>query len=148
MTTIKKVLAAFAIVGMVGGGFGLAAIVIFGQDGTSTPTAQQTTPRKTLAPPPPSVPTSQEFTINVVVTAQGCPPDGACVYTYTIEPKYIGFHPLPQTPFTVEYEVVGGNEPQPGKFTVQGNQAQILKDVLVEGPPGAQLQANVIRVTG
>ena len=28
-------------------------------------------------------------------------------YKYTIEPKYIGFHPLPATAFTVKYEVQG-----------------------------------------
>ena len=147
-STIKRLLAALAIVAMVGGGVSLAAALIFSDYGKSVSTAQQSTPRRTVAPPPPSVPTAKEFTINVVVTAQDCPPDGGCVYRYTIEPKYIGFHPLPVTPYTVEYEVIGGNEPQPGKFTVQGNQAQILKDVVLEGPPGAQLQANVIRVTG
>ncbi len=28
------------------------------------------------------------------------------------------------------------------------DQAQILKDVVLEGPPGAQLKANVMSVTG
>lgn len=148
MRTLKRVLAALAVAAMVIGGISIASILIFGHYGESKPTAQQTTPRKTLAPPPPSVPTPKEFTINVVVTAQDCPPDEPCVYKYTIEPKYIGFHPLPATPFTVAYLVTGGNEPQPGTFTVQGSQAQILKDVVLEGPPGARLQANVIDVTG
>jgi hypothetical protein len=148
MTTIKKVLAACAIVAMLGGGVSLASILIFGDYGKSQPAAQQTTPRRTIAPPPPSVPTPKEFTIAVVVTEQNCPPDEPCIYKYTIEPKYIGLHPLPETPFTVEYMVTGGNAPQPGKFTVQGSQAQILKDVVLEGPPGAQLQANVTKVTG
>jgi hypothetical protein len=147
-TTIKRLLAALAIVAMLGGGVSLAAILIFSDYGKPASTAQPSTPRRTLAPPPPSVPSPKEFTINVVVTSQDCPPGGGCVYKYTIEPKYIGFHPLPETPFTVEYEVVGGNEPQPGKFTVQGNQAQILKDVVLEGPPGAQLLANVTSVAG
>jgi hypothetical protein len=147
-STIKRLLAALAIVAMLGGGVSLASILIFSDYGKPAPIAQQSTPRRTLAAPPPSVPTPKEFMINVVVTSQDCPPDGGCVYKYTIEPKYIGFHPLPQTPFTVEYEVVGGNEPQPGQFTVSGNQAQILKDVVLEGPPGAQLLANVTSVTG
>jgi hypothetical protein len=94
------------------------------------------------------VPTPNEFTINVVVTEQNCEPGGACVYKYTIEPKYIGFHPLPTTPFTVKYEVQGGNQPQPGEFTVEGNQAKIFKDVVIEGPPAAQLQAVVLQVIG
>jgi hypothetical protein len=146
-TTIKRLAAALAIVAMLGGGVSLASILIFSDYGKPAPTAQPSTPRRTLAPPP-SVPTPNEFTINVVVTSQDCPPEGGCVYKYTIQPKYIGFHPLPETPFTVEYDVIGGNEPQPGTFTVQGNQAQILKDVVLEGPPGAQLLANVTSVTG
>ncbi len=56
--TIKKVLAALAIVAMLGGGVSLASILIFSDYGKSSPTAQQSTPRETLAPPPPSVPTS------------------------------------------------------------------------------------------
>ena len=94
------------------------------------------------------MPTPKEFTINVVVTEQNCEPGGGCAYKYTIEPKYIGFHPLPTTPFTVKYEVQGGNQPQPGEFTVEGSQAKILKDVVIEGPPAARLQAVVLQVIG
>ena len=81
-------------------------------------------------------------------TEQNCDPGPGCAYKYTIEPKYIGFHPLPTTPFTVKYEVQGGDQPQPGEFTVEGNQARILKDVVVEGPPAARLQAVVLQVIG
>ncbi|HXO54566.1 MAG TPA: hypothetical protein VN888_26870 [Mycobacterium sp.] len=84
----------------------------------------------------------------MVVTERDCQPGGGCVYKYTIEPKYIGFHPLPATPFTVKYEVQGGNQPQPGEFTVEGNQAKILKDVVLDGPPAARLQAVVLAVVG
>jgi hypothetical protein len=146
MTTVKRLLAALALLAMLAGGIGAGAMLIFGNH--SQPSAQRTAaPRTTLAPQP-SVPTAKEFTIGVVVTEQNCQPDGGCVYKYTIEPKYIGFHPLPATEFTVEYQVTGGNQPQPGKFTVKGDQAQILKDVVLEGPPGAKLQAAVTRVIG
>jgi hypothetical protein len=94
------------------------------------------------------VPAATEFTINVVVTEQNCDPGPGCAYKYTIEPKYVGLHPLPTTPFTVKYEVQGGDQPQPGEFTVEGNQAKVLKDVVVEGPPAAQLQAVVLQVIG
>jgi len=144
MTTVKRVFATLALLGMLGG-FGAAAVVIFGNNSKPQRTA---TPRTTLAPPPPSVPNPKEFTIGVVVTDTNCQPGGGCAYKYTIEPKYIGFHPLPETEFTVEYQVTGGNQPQPGKFTVKGNQAQILKDVVVEGPPGAKLEALATQVIG
>jgi hypothetical protein len=146
MQTIRRLLAAIAIVAMLIGGISIAAALIFSDH--SKPSAPTASPRKTLAPPPPSVPTTTEFTINVVVTEQNCEPGPGCAYKYTIEPKYIGFHPLPTTPFTVKYEVQGGNQPQPGEFTVEGSQAKILKDVVLDGPPAAQLQAVVLQVIG
>src|SRR5262245_17723734 len=91
---IRKWSAALAIVAMVAGGIGIAAVIIFSDRPPSPPTA---TPRMTLAPPPPSVPTPGEFMINVIVTEQNCEPGPGCVYKYTIEPKYIGLHPLPTT---------------------------------------------------
>jgi hypothetical protein len=146
MQTIRRLLAAIAIVAMLIGGISIAAALIFSDH--SKPSAPTASPRKTLAPPPPSVPTPTEFTINVVVTEQNCEPGPGCAYKYTIEPKYIGFHPLPTTPFTVKYEVQGGNQPQPGEFTVEGSQAKILKDVVLDGPPAARLRAVVLQVIG
>lgn len=147
MQNLRRLLAALAIFAMLAGGVSLASILIFGDHSQPTsPTAA--TPRTPPAPPPPSVPTAKEFTINVVVTEQNCQPGPGCAYKYTIEPKYIGFHPLPATPFTVKYEVHGGNLPQPGEFTVEGDQAKIFKDVIVEGPPSARLQAVVLQVIG
>ena len=147
MANIRRLLAALAIVAMLIGGVSVAAVLIFG-DHTKPVASPTPTARKSLPPPPPSVPTPKEFTIKVIVTEQNCPPGVACVYKYTIEPKYIGFHALPATPFTVKYEVQGGNQPQPGEFTVEGSQAKIFKDVVLEGPPTARLQAVVVAVIG
>jgi hypothetical protein len=144
---VRKWAAALAIFAMLAGGVSLASVLIFSDHSKPAASATQT-PRTTLAPPPPSVPTPKEFTIKVVVTEQNCQPGPGCAYKYTIEPKYIGFHPLPPTPFTVKYEVQGGNQPQPGEFTVEGSQAKIFKDVVLEGPPAAQLQAVVVAVIG
>src|SRR5262245_43545701 len=147
MQTIRKLLAAIAIVAMLIGGISVAAALIFFEH--SKPQQQATAPPTPFAPPPPpSVPTPSELPTNVVATAQNYDPGPGCAYKYTIEPKYVGFHPLPTTPFTVKYEVHGGDQPQPGEFTVEGNQAKILKDVVVEGPPDARLQAVVLQVIG
>ncbi|MFC3775413.1 hypothetical protein [Mycolicibacterium holsaticum] len=146
VSALRKWLAALALVAMVAGGIGIAAVVITG-DMSSTP-ASQAAPRTTLAPPAPKMPTPVEFNVEVVVTDQQCQPGAGCTYKYTIQPKYIGLHPLPETPFTVFYEVIGGNEPQKGEFTVHKDQAKILKDVTLEGPPAAQLNAHVLQVTG
>jgi hypothetical protein len=142
---MRRLLAAIALIAMFIGGISVASALIFADKSKPPPPAA---PRSSFAPPPPSVPTVKEFTIRVVVTEQNCDPGPGCVYKYTIEPKYIGFHPLPATPFTVKYEVQGGNQPQPGEFTVEGNQAKIFKDVVLEGPPAAQLQAVVLQVVG
>ena len=139
----RKLFAAIAIVGLVGSGVGVASLFIFSDRSQQQTQVQRRTPPK---PPPPSVPTVKEFLVGVVVTAQECDPEGACLYTYTIDPKYVGLHPFPETPFTVEYEITGGHEPQPGQFTVTGDTAEILKDVVVEGPPGASLQARVVGI--
>lgn len=88
-----------------------------------------------------------EFTVNVIVTDRQCAPEAsACTYKYTIDPKYIGQHPLPETPFRVFHEVVGGAAPQKGEFTVHQDQAKILKDVVIEGQPNAHLKATVMGV--
>lgn len=148
-TAVRKWFAGLALVALLASGVGVAAVMIFGRAAAPEQAPRATAPRTTLASRPPKMPTPVEFTVNVIVTDQQCPPEAAaCTYRYTIEPKYIGMHPLPQTPFTVFYEVVGGSAPQQGEFTVQEDQAKILKDVVLEGPPSAQLKANVLRVAG
>jgi hypothetical protein len=147
-STVRKWSAGLALLAIVISGAGIAAVMIFGSMNAPKPSERMATPRTTLAPPQPKVPTPLEFAIGVIVTEQTCEPVGACSYKYTIEPKYIGRHPLPETPFTVFYEVHGGSAPQKGEFTVHKDQAQILKDVVLEGPPGARLKANVTSVTG
>jgi hypothetical protein len=147
MRNLRRLLAALAIFAMMAGGVSLAATLIF-SDKPKPGAVPTSTTQFSPPPPPPAVPTVKEFTIKVVVTEQNCDPGPVCVYKYTIEPKYIGFHPLPTTPFTVKYEVQGGSQPQPGEFTVEGSQAKIFKDVVLEGPPAAQLQAVVLEVLG
>ena len=106
-SAVRKWTATMALIAIVVGGIGVTGFVIFGGMTAPKP-SQPATPRTTLAPPSPKVPTPVEFAVNVIVTDQQCAPDGKCTYTYTIEPKYIGFHPLPEQPFTVFYEVTGG----------------------------------------
>jgi hypothetical protein len=145
--TIRKWSAGLALAAMLASAVGIAAVMIFGSMTAPKPSERTAEPRPTIAPPAPKVPTAMEFTVGVVVTDTQCPPQGDCTYKYTIEPKYIGLHPLPETPFTVHYQVTGGNEPQDGEFTVTKDQAKILKDVVLEGPPRAQLKAIVKQVT-
>jgi hypothetical protein len=144
---VRKWSAGLALVAIAASGVGIAAVMIFGSITAPKPSERTAAPRTTLAPPSPKVPTALEFQIGVIVTDTQCAPQGPCTYKYTIEPKYVGLHPLPETPFTVHYQVTGGNAPQDGEFTVTKDQAKILKDVVLEGPPQAQLKAIVQRVT-
>ncbi|MGV0794658.1 hypothetical protein [Mycolicibacterium sp. XJ1819] len=146
-STVRKWFAALALVAMVVSGIGIGAVMIFGSITSPEPT-QTARPAPTFAQPTPKVPIPVEFTIGVAVTDTQCAPEGTCAYKYTIEPQYVGRHPLPETPFTVFYEVNGGFQPQKGEFTVHKDQAKILKDVVVEGPPNAQLRAIVMDVKG
>lgn len=145
--TVRKWSAGLALLAIAASGVGIAVVMIFGGITSPKPSERTATPRTTLAPPSPKVPTPLEFSIAVIVTDTQCLAEGVCTYKYTIEPKYIGMHPLPETPFTVHYQVTGGNAPQDGEFTVIKDQAKILKDVVLEGPPGAQLKAIVNEVT-
>ncbi|MFY9921072.1 MAG: hypothetical protein WAL26_22155 [Mycobacterium sp.] len=140
----RRVIAALAIFAVVATGIGVS-IAMINASRTAPPAATTRTP---LPPPKPSVPTPAEFQISVVVTDQDCSGPNGCVYKYRIEPKYIGLHPLPDKEIKVLYRVTGGHQPQTGDFTVQGDQARVLQDVPLEGPPGARLQATVTQIVG
>lgn len=141
---VRRVVAALAIFAIVVGGLGVT-IAVLTADKTPPPAA---TARPTLPTPTPKVPTPAEFQIGIVVTGEDCAGQTGCVYKYRVEPKYLGLHPLPDTPVKVIYQVTGGHQPQTGDFTVQGGQARVLQDVPLEGPPGAKLQATVTKIEG
>lgn len=141
--TIRKVFAAIAIVGMLAGA--VAGAIYLVTQGSRTE-AIPTPVREALATPTASMPTPDEFTVTVDVTEHRCPTPQNCTYLYSIRPDYHGMHPLPEQPFTVEYQVIGGHQPQPGSFEVSNGEARTLRNVAVDGPPDARLRAKVIRV--
>ena len=141
---LRRVLAALCIVAMIVTGLGLAIFLFMKSD---SPSDTPSSPRSSLAQPQPKLPTPEEFRVGVEVTGQQCADNGVCTYTYSIQPNYVGYHPLPEQDFTVFYEISGGNAPQPGNFTVSDGQARVFKDVTLEGPPGAQLQATVTQIS-
>jgi hypothetical protein len=141
---IRKWAAAAALIAIVVGAVGVATFLIVAAN--SRDDAFTAAPSSSFAPPPPPVPTVGEFTVGVAVSRQDCDPTGRCLYTYTIEPRYIGVRPLPERELRVGYRVTGGHQPQDGYFTVTGRDARFLRDVTVEGPPNATLRAAVIEV--
>lgn len=142
MQRIRKLLAALCIAGMLAAGIGVTIFLLTQGDSLRT-AAPSSNP---LAPPPPSMPTPEEFFVAVQVTDQHCGTPQNCTYVYSIQPNYRGLHPLPERDFTVFYEVTGGHAAQPGTFTVSDGQARMLQGVSVDGPPNAQLNAAVTAV--
>jgi hypothetical protein len=139
---IRKWAAAAALIAVAVGGVGVGVFLITAQHDRQLNAAQPRTPVTAT----PSIPTGDEFTVGVLMSGQECDSAGECVYTYTIEPKYVGLHPLPTDELRVSYRVAGGHEPQDGAFTVRDNQVRYLKDVAVRGPAGATLSAEVLDV--
>lgn len=139
---VRKWAAATALIAMAVGGLGVGVYLITAQHGRQLGAVEPTTP-VTAAP---VLPTTREFTVGVQVSGQECDPAGECLYTYTIEPKYIGLHSLPSDELRISYRVSGGHQPQDGAFTVRDEQVRYLKDVTVAGPPGATLTAAVVAV--
>jgi hypothetical protein len=140
---LRRLIAAISVFAIAATGIGVSIAMITAIN--DPPPAPSASP---LPTPTPKVPTPAEFQIGVVVTAEDCNVPAGCVYKYRVEPKYLGLHPLPNTPVKVIYQVTGGHEPQTGDFTVQGGQARVLQDVPIEGPPGAQLKASVTKIEG
>ncbi|OBK80138.1 hypothetical protein [Mycobacterium sp. 1274761.0] len=139
----RRVIVAIGVLAVVVAGVGTTIGVLTAEP--RTPVAAQPS-----SPPPqrPQVPTPAEFRIGVIVTEQTCKGPAGCVYKYRIEPKYVGFHPLPDNEIKVIYQVTGGQQPQTGDFTIRGGQARVLADVPLEGPHGARLQASVTQAVG
>ena len=141
--SVRKLLVALCIPTMVITGIGLA-IALYRQKDTTSATSS---PSMSSVAPAARMPTPQEFRVGVQVTAQQCADAGTCTYTYSIQPMYLGNHPLPDQDFTVFYEIAGGKEVQSGNFTVSDGQTRVYTDVKIEGAPGAQLQATVTRIS-
>jgi hypothetical protein len=141
--TIRRGAAGAALVAIVVGGVGVGTYLLFASDDLADAPAAPRTPMASVAPP---VPAANEFSVGVTVTGQNCARPDECVYTYTIEPKYVGMRPLPEQELQVHYRVSGGREPQDGTFTVHGREARYMKDVTVAGPAGATLTAAVLEV--
>jgi hypothetical protein len=139
----RRLIAALAIFAVAATGIGVSIAMISANE----PPAPTASPLP-VPTPTPTVPTPAEFQIGIVVTDQNCAGPKGCVYTYRVEPRYLGLHPLPESQIKVIYQVTGGHRPQGGDFTVQGGQAKVLQDVPLEGPPGAQLKAAVTKVEG
>lgn len=78
-----------------------------------------------------------------------CFGNAGCNVGYQIEPKYTGMRVLPKDPFTVIYEVTGGEDgPQVNNFTVIGGESISFpkEERISTASSGAVLKAKVTGV--
>src|SRR6185436_12085262 len=85
------------------------------------------------------LPTPDMFTITVKVIEKKCFGSAGCNVTYQIEPTYTGTRPLPTSPVTVVYEVLGGDDPQTNRFTVTGDRVKFDSEESIQTPKSSSV---------
>lgn len=104
----------------------------------------------TYSPPYVALPRPEDFTIGVRVLEKKCFGSAGCNVGYQIDPKYTGIRTLPKDPFTVIYEVTGGEDgPQVNNFEViNGESISFPKEERVgTASSGAVLKAKATGVS-
>lgn len=99
-------------------------------------------PTTTTAPA--VAPTPADFRVDVVVTEQKCFGSAGCNYRLNVSPLQISATDITGK-WTVVYEITGGDDPQTGNFTVDGDQIRWDDEKRIQGSAGALFTA---RVTG
>ena len=111
---------------------------------TSTVRSRSVATSTTTVPPVPLTPA--DFQVTVIVTEQKCFGSAGCIFTYTIDPTYIGTRTSPG-PATVVYEIQGADETQTGNFEIDATgRATFDKEERIDASPGAVLSAVVTQV--
>ena len=142
----RRLVASLAIFAVVVGGIGVTIAVLIGDKPPPPATSQAALPP--AAPPQPQMPIPAEFQIGVVVIDQNCSGPNGCAYKYRIEPKYLGFHPLPEKG---DQGGVSGDRRAPAasrRLHGPGRPGAHLGGCHLKGPPGARLQASVTQIVG
>lgn len=81
------------------------------------------------------VPAPTDFQLAVNVTSQSCFGSAGCNIRFRVAPTYIGSQALnPSKRYTVTYAVNGGTAPQSNSFTINGTQASVQQEELVQTP--------------
>lgn len=97
----------------------------------------------TTAPAVPPSPT--DFAVDVVITEQQCFGSAGCNYELSVTPRYVGLGTLTGN-WTVVYEITGGEDPQTGNFTIDGDNVRWDEKKRIGGDAGAVFTAKVTQV--
>lgn len=95
----------------------------------------------------PYTPVPSDFQLAVVVLEKSCFGSAGCNVTYRIDVTYVGAQPPdPKQTFTVSYELVGGEDPKIGSFSVRGDTASVSTEDFISTPPNPTLIATPTQV--
>ncbi|MBU8831494.1 hypothetical protein [Mycolicibacterium goodii] len=129
----------------VGYGFGHDSSASAGSSGARSDSSSSgfSLPATTTAPAVP--PNVNDFAVDVVVTEQKCFGSAGCNYELSVNPRYIGFGDI-SGKWLVVYEITGGEDPQTGNFTIDGEHVRWDQDKRISGDAGAVFTARVVQV--
>ncbi|MCC9182547.1 hypothetical protein [Mycolicibacterium mageritense] len=137
---------------IVGGvvGFGIGSNTSTPNGGThaassSSSNSDSYSPPITTTTAPAIPPSAADFQVDVVVTEQKCFGSAGCNYELNINPRYVGLGPLTGK-WMVVYQINGGEEPQTGNFTLDGDNVRWDAEKTIEGSAGAVFTAQVTQV--
>lgn len=87
-------------------------------------------------------PVPSDFQLEVIVIEQECFGSAGCIVTYRIQVAYAGAQaPDPKQTFTVSYDLLGGEEPEIGSFSVRGTSVSVSSSETVSTPPNPTVTA-------
>ncbi|RVW03610.1 hypothetical protein [Rhodococcus spongiicola] len=101
---------------------------------------------RTTEPKRPIVPA--DFAIDITVLEKKCFGSAGCSVTYAIDPSFKGFvDDLEGRSFKVVYEIIGGDDPEIGNFSVDGTRVRYDESSRIDTPSSdAVLTAKVTQV--
>ncbi|MCC5579123.1 hypothetical protein IMZ11_26200 [Microtetraspora sp. AC03309] len=105
------------------------------------PAAEEPTPATVTLKP-------SDLKLKVTLLDKECFGSAGCNITYRVVPTIVGTMPDPDREYEVIYEVRGGEDgPQIGRFTMQGDQAQVTEEFISTPSSLSKLTAKVTEIS-
>lgn len=111
----------------------------------STPSSSAIAEATTTESLPAVAPKASDFRVDVTVTEQKCFGSAGCNYQLNVDPTYIGSATI-SGKWKVIYVLHGGDDPQTGNFTVDGDGVRWDSSKRIQGSSGAEFTAVVTQV--
>lgn len=105
----------------------------------------RTTAAPTTTVAPAVAPTAADFRIDVTIIEQNCFGSAGCNYRLNVAPVQVSATDITGK-WTVVYEITGGDDPQTGNFTIDGDRVRWDDEKRIQGSAGAVFEARVTSV--